>query len=100
MAKKIENNTLKKKVIRKINQHESEIRNIKEDIQRIKADQASLKESQKTFIADDLCATKPGLKTPLFSYREIAERHGVSVSTVQKVAEQKGLRREKDNKVS
>ena len=35
-----------------------------------------------------------------YSVEEIAKRHGVSVSNVQKVAEQKGLRRKKDIKIS
>ena len=35
-----------------------------------------------------------------YPVEEIAKRHGVSVSNVQKVAEQKGLRRKKDIKIS
>ncbi len=99
MAKQNEIN-IKGKVITKLNKHEAEIKKLKESVEKIKETQASLKETQNTLIADDLCARKPGLKAPLFSYREVAERHGVSVSTVQKVAEQKGLRREKDSKIS
>lgn len=98
MAKNNEIN-VKGKIIQKVNQHEAEIKNLKESVKQIKKTQESLKETQNTLIADDLCTRKPGLKTPLFSYREVAERHGVSVSTVQKVAKEKGIRREKDSKI-
>lgn len=93
-------NSVKTAVVRKINKHESDIKELKDSVKHLKEEQKILKASQETFIADDLCAVKPGLKSPLFSYREVAERHGVSVSTVQKVAEKKGLRREKDSKIS
>ena len=88
------------RVARKLSKHEAEINELKENVKTLKAEQKTLKESQNTFIADDLCAKKPGLNTPLFSYEEIAKRHGVSVSNVQKVAEKKGLRRKKDIKIN
>lgn len=93
-------NEIKTAVVKKLNKHESEIKELKDSVKTLKEEQKVLKASQETFIADDLCSTKPGLKAPLFTYREVAERHGVSVSTVQRVAEKKGLRREKDIKIS
>ncbi len=87
-------------VVKKINEHEAAIRELKENIKEIRKTEKSFKETQSTLIADDLCQTKPGLpNSNMFSYKEVAERHGVSVSTVQKIAEKNGIKR-KSTKIS
>lgn len=81
-------------VIKTLNKHEAEIENIKKELISFKETTNSLLESQDTLIADDLELKKPGFQeTYLYTYREIAIRHGVSVTRVQKVAAEKGLRR-------
>lgn len=87
-------------IVKKINEHNAAIKDLKLKMEEMKKTEKSLKTSQATLIADDLCLTKPGLpNSNMFSYKEIAERHGVSVSRVQKVAEDNGIKR-KDTKIS
>lgn len=69
------------------------INNNREEINKLRDRVESLEASRDTDIVDDLTATKPGLKSPMFTYSEIAERQGVSKSKVQRIAEDKGLTR-------
>ena len=56
----------------------------------------SLEVSRNTLIVQDLQEKKPGLSKPMFSYSEIAERHGVSISKIQRLAEESNLSRRKN----
>lgn len=72
----------------KIKRLEKEVANIQEEIK-------ELKKTRDTNIIDDLAATKSGLGSYLFSYREVAERHGVSLTKVQQVVREHNLERKK-----
>lgn len=69
------------------------INNNRDEINKLRDRVESLEMARDTNIIDDLTATKPGLKAPLFTYSEIAERQGVTKSKVQRIAEDKGLTR-------
>lgn len=80
-------------IIRRISKLEAETKNLKEEIREVKKEQESLKKAQETVIIDDLSSKKPGLNSYSYTYNEVAERQGVSVYEVQKIANKNGLRR-------
>lgn len=65
----------------------------KKEIDDLKKRITELEKTRDTQIIDDLTKTKPGMDTYMFSYREIAQRHGVSTAKIQKIANENDLNR-------
>lgn len=80
-------------IIRRIGKLEAETKDLKEKMMEVKREQESLKKAQETAVIDDLSSKKPGLNSYSYTYNEVAERQGVSVYEVQKIANKNGLRR-------
>ena len=96
MNKKREDNNIYKK----LNEHNSDISDLRKDISELKKKVANLSITRDTLIADDLQQSTPGFKDSyMFTYSQISERHGVPVSQIQRVARENGLERKNSKKL-
>lgn len=75
----------------RLDQHDKEILALKQNAEEAKQ---HYEQHIERHILDDLSAERfPGSCKPMYSYSDIAERHGVSTSKVQRVAEENNLTR-------
>lgn len=75
----------------RLDQHDKEIFELKKDAEKAKQ---KYEQHIERHILDDLSAERfPGACKPMYSYSDIANRHNVSTSKVQRIAEENNLTR-------